>query len=195
MVALESLLLRGNIGVKLVLSRKCYAVNSLKHLVVLVALVVRAGALRQLERLDSSGCVKMRAGAKVDVFALLIEGEDSVVAKLLNALNLIGLVKLTHKLYSLVFTKNALFNKKIFLDYLLHLRLNIFEYFGSEGNLGIEILEKSGFGSRTYSLLCVWVKSFNRLSHNMRRCVTKNLFAFLILVSIKRYLGILRNLG
>ena len=177
MVALECLLLLLNIRVELVLGGEGYTVYSLKHLVVLVALVVCAGALSELECLDSAGGVKMRACAEVYILALLIEGENCVITEVVDSLYLVGLVELGHELECFSLGKGELLYEKIFLDDLLHLSFDILEDFGSEGNLGIEVLEVACIGSRADGLLGVGIKSLYRLSHDVSCGVTEYLRA------------------
>ena len=180
-VTLERLFLLLNVCVQLILRGECNAVYSLQHLVVLVALVVRAGTLCKLKCLDSAGGVKVGTCAKVGVLALSVDRDLCILGQLFNSLYLVGLVKALEQLNSLCSGNNLSGDKQIFLNDLLHLSLDLSKDVGGKGNLCVKVLEITCFGCRTDSLLGVGVESLNSLRHNVRCSVSEYLFAFLVL--------------
>ena len=136
----------------------------------------------------------MRTCAKVGEFALLIEGNLLALGKLFNKLNLIRLILFGHKLDSLVAGKGETLDKEIFLNDLLHFRLDVCEYFRGEGDVAVDIIVKARFDCGADGQLCCGMEALYRLRENVRRSVPENVLAVCICEGENFYVRIFTNL-
>ena len=148
-VALEGFFLLLQICVHFILRGICDTVDALEHLVLLVALPVSAGALRQLERLDSTCAEEVRSCAKVGKFTLAVEADNSILGELFDQLNLVGLVLFLHQRDRLCTGQLEALDLKIFFYDLFHLALNRFERICAKRNLGVDVIIVAVVDSRT----------------------------------------------
>ena len=166
-VALERLLLLDQVGVQLLLGREGHAVNALQHLVLLVALPVRPGALRQAEGLDRPGAEQVRPGAQVGELALPVKADGLALRQLLNQLHLVGLLPLGHQAHGLGPGELKALNPEIFLDNLLHLGLQRPQHLGGKGNLRIDVVIKAVLNGRTDRELGLRIEPLDGLCQNV----------------------------
>ena len=176
-VALLRLFHHGEMLLQHILRRESDTVNSLELLVRLIALPVSAGALEQLDRLDSAGGVEVRTRAEVSKITLTIERDLLALGKLLDELNLIRLVSLLHEGDSLVALESEALDEQILLNDLLHLGLDLREDVRRERDVAVDVIVEPGLDSRTDRELCLRVKSLDRLSEDMRSGVPEHALA------------------
>ena len=194
-VSLLCLLKHSEVLLESILLRESNSVYTLKHLIILVALPISTRALSKLERFYRSGSKKMRSRTKVCVFALLIEADNGIIGKLFDKLYLIRLILLLHKLNCFFSGKLESFYFKIFLYYLLHFALDIFEVLGSESSITIKIIIESALYCGPDSKLCLRIKAFYCLRENMRGGMSEDVLTFLVLKRKEAYLTILGKLS
>ena len=149
------------------------AVHTLEHLVLGFALPIRAGAGGQFQRLDSAGGEQVRAGTQIHEIAHLIEGNFLALGDAVDEEHLVGLALFFHQLLCLVAGQGEALQLLIFLDDLLHLRLNLSENLGGEGHLGIEIVVESVINSGSDGQFCLGIQAFYRLRQNVRCGMTE----------------------
>ena len=180
MVALAGLLQLGQMCLEGILGGESRAVDALQHLVVLVALPIRAGALGQLVRLDGAGGKHVRAGAEVDELALAVEADDRVIGQLVDQLHLVGLVALGHERDGLLPGQLKALDAQIFLDDLLHLALERGQHVGREGDLGVEVVVEAAVDSRADGQLGRGVEALDGLCEDMRSGVVEDVCTALV---------------
>ena len=130
----------------------------------------------------------MRACAKLGKLALLVEADVfALVGMLLDKLNLVDFSLVLIVFYCLIGSHFKSLKRKLFLNDLLHLRLNLFKILGEERLLNVKIVIETVCDRGAYRKLSFGIKSFDRLSHNMRRCVTEGLLCLLIVLKAEKF--------
>src|ERR1051325_3100064 len=153
MVALLRFLEHREVIVELLSSFECGAVNALELRILFVAFVVGTGDVGELERADVSGPHDVRAGAEIDEVAVAIERDFFVSRNVLDDVDL-ELARLRDRTKSTKFTtfrhgqslisRNFhAFERMVCFDFLLHLRLDLFEVFGRNPVSKIDIVIKT----------------------------------------------------
>ena len=85
-----------------------------------------------------------------------------------------------HQLLCLAAGEKESLDRQIFLDDLLHLRLDLRKNFGSEGGFGVDVIIEAVVDRRTDRQLCLGIKALHRLCKNVRCCVPEDLLALLV---------------
>ena len=160
MVALEGFFLLLQICVHFILRGICDTVDALEHLILLIALPVSTGALRQLERLDSACAEEVRSCAKIGEFTLAVEADNSILGELFDELNLVGLVLFLHQSDRLCTGQLEALDLEILFYDLFHLTLNCLERICAKRNLGVDVIIVAVVDSRTNCQLCSGIQSF-----------------------------------
>ena len=124
MVALLGLLEEGEVRLQLILGGESRAVDAREHLVVGIVFPVGARHAGELEGLEGLGIGEVRSDAHVDVIALLVEGDASVIGQVTDVLDLILLTALLHEGDGLLAGQLEDLELKVLLDDLLHLGLD-----------------------------------------------------------------------
>ena len=187
-VTLLCLLDRLKVSVKLSLLCESGCIDTLEHLVLFASTPVCARCRGQLERLDPACIGNVRACAKLGELALLVEADVfALVGVLLDKLNLVDFALVLIVFYRFVGSHFKFIKRKLFLDNLLHLRLNLFKIFGEERLLNVKIIIEAVCNRGAYRKLSFGIKSFDCLSHNMRCGVTEGLFSLLIVLKGKKF--------
>ena len=109
---------------KLLLSSKSHAVDTGEHLVLCIILPVSTALSGDLEGLKCLGITDMRSDTHIDVIALLIEADHSVIRQITDMLLLIFCASLVHEFYCFLTTENEGLEGKVLLRDLFHLRLD-----------------------------------------------------------------------
>ena len=169
MVALLGFLNAGQVSVQLVLGGECDAVNTLEHLPVAVTPPVSAAGVQQLEAvvLDASGVIQVGAGAQVGELALGVEGDGGIFRQILNQLHLIRLVLLLHIADGFCPGLLAADNGQPLLADFLHLRLNLFQMLGGEGEGGIKVIVPALVNGGADGQLHLGPQALDGLRHHM----------------------------
>ena len=170
----------GKIVVQLFLSRESRAVHALEHLVLLIALPVSAGALRQPERLDGAGRKQVRSCAQVGELALPVKADDFALRQFLNQLHLVRLVVFLHERDRFGAGQFKALDLLVLLDDLLHLRLNIVKDIGREGNIAVKVIVEAVLDGGTDGQLGFRIQTLDRLRQDMRSCVAENVLPVLV---------------
>ena len=123
--------------------------------------------------------------AKIGKLALSIKGYDGLCVKLLDELYLVRLVSFLHIRNSLVSRLCTALKSEVFLYYLFHLALDLFKYLGSKGYLGVKIIVKAVFNSRSYGKLRFGVEAFYCLRKYVAGSMSEGIFALLVLKCVK----------
>ena len=194
-VALLSLLHTLGICGKLVLLRKCYTVDTLKHLILGVALPVSSCALNELQRLDSSCREKMRSGAEVNEIAHSVEGDILALRHSADQQHFIGLACLLHQLYCLIARQNKSLHLCVFLDYALHLALDERQRLLSKRHIGVDIIVKAVVNRRSYRELCLGVQTFYGGCKHVRRGMPEYALALCVIKGQRLYVCAVRDLA
>ena len=170
MVALERLCLLGQILIELVLLRERDGVNSLEHLALAVAAPIRAAALRQLDgvALDAAGRVEVRAGAEIGKLALRVERDVRVKRKIVDELDLVGLVLLFHILDGFLARQLKALELQLFLADLAHLRLELFHDLRRKGKRRVEVIIEAVVDRRADGQLDLRMQPLDGLRQNVR---------------------------
>ncbi len=163
------LLNAGKVLIQLLLLREGDAVNTLERLAAAVAAPVGAVAGGELDRvaLYPACGIKVRSGAEVDEFALLIKADDRILRKVVYKLDLIRLVPLLHELDSFPARKLKALELELFLADLAHLALDFLHYFRSKGEGRVHIVIKAVLYCRTDGKLDLRVQAFDRLRQHV----------------------------
>ena len=177
MVALEGFRLLGQVLVEFLLGGERHAVDSLEHLILLVALPVCARALREFERLDKPCGEEVRSCAEVDEFALSVEADDLSLGQFVDQLNLIRLVPLGHEFNRLGAGQFEALDLQVFLDDFLHLGFEFGKDFGGKGDIRVDVIIEAVIHCRTDGEFCFGVQAFDCLRQNMRRGMAEEVFA------------------
>ena len=182
MVALLGLLEQAHVLVKLLLGGKGNAVHAREHLVVLVVFPIGTGNAGELEGLERLGIADVGTDAHVDVLALLVEGDASVLIEVADVLDLILLAALLHKGDSLGAGQLVHAKLEVLLHDLFHLVLD-----GGEIVLGdllaigqIDIVVEAVVGSRTIGKIGLGIEALDSLGHDMGSRVTNNVRYFVL---------------
>ena len=178
--------------VKLVLLRERGAVDTLEHLLGGVTAPVSARNVHQLDAvaLDTAGGVQMRTCAQVGEFALLVEGDRSVLGQVVDQLYLVRLLALLHELDSFLTRKLEALELFLLLADLAHLGLECVQMLLREGERCIEVVIEAVFDSRADGQLDLRVQTLYRLSEDVGNRVTVRVTVFLV---FKRVLVVLRH--
>ena len=180
-VTLFSLLHKLVICLKLLLRSESNTVDSGKHLVVLIVLPVCAGLLCDLKCLKRLCVAKVRTYAHIDIVALLIEADNSILCKIADMLNLVFFATALHKSNSLLTGKNVRLNRKVFLNYLAHFLFNVSKILISKLLIAkVYVIVEALFSCRTVSEYSLREKASYCLSHNVCRRVTKDVKLFFL---------------
>ena len=190
MIALLGFFHGGEVCGQLLFLRERRAVYALEHLVLAVALPVCAGALDQLERLDRAGCKQVRTCAEVHKVALLVEGDLLALGHAVDEQHLVGLALFLHQLLCLVAGQGEALELEIFLDDLLHLRLDRRQHGGVKGQIAVEVVVEAVVHGGTDRQLDFGVEALDRLRQNVRRGVAEDLLAFLVLKGVQLDLAV-----
>ncbi len=131
-VAAPRFLEMGEVGVELLLRGEGGAVDTLQHLVALVALEVRARALEQLERADLVGTLHVRAAAQVDEVAVAEDRDPLALRDVGETHELDLLATRGEDRGGLVAAHLAALERAALLDDARHLGLDLLEVLGGE---------------------------------------------------------------
>ena len=118
--------------------------------------------------------------AKVNKLALAVEADNSVFGKLLDELNLVGLVLFCHKCDSLCAGELKTLDAQVFAHDLLHFGFDILEDILGEGDLAVEVIVVAVVYCRTDGKLGLGVESLNSLSEDVGCGMAVNLLALFI---------------
>lgn len=152
-----------------------------EHLVVLVALPVRAGLLRDLESLERLGVGQVRADAHVDVVALLVEADLGVLGQVVDVLELVLFVALLHQLLGLFAAEDEGLDRQVFLDDLPHLGLDGGEVLVAELPVAqIHIVIEAVFGRGAVGEIGLGIEALDGLRHDVRGGVADDVQFFLL---------------
>ena len=111
--------------------RKCCTVNTAEHLILFIATPICTGALCQLKRLYALNLRDMRAGTKLNKFALLIKADFfAFCGVLFDKFYFVWLILFFHKLNCLIGRKLKAFYFRIFFYDVLHLFFDFFQIVG-----------------------------------------------------------------
>ena len=178
-VALLGLLNLLKVGIQLGLFRKRRTVDTLQHLVFLVAAPVGTGAGGELDGLDPSGIRQMGAGAQIHKIALTVEGDGLALGGvLLEQLQLIRLIR--HQLTGLLRRQKKLLNRKCFLDDFIHFLLNGGQILRQKRLFAVEIVIKSAVDGGADGQLGIREQTQHGLCQNVGRGMAVGLLAVLV---------------
>ena len=189
-IALLGIFNGGEVRGQLLLLRERRAVHALEHLVLAVALPVCAGALDQLERLDRAGCKQVWTCAEVHKVALLVEGDLLALGHAVDEQHLVGLALFLHQLLCLVAGQGEALELQIFLDDLLHLRLDGRQHGGVEGQIAVEVVVEAVVHGGADGQLDFGVEALDRLRQNVGRGVAEDLLALLVFKGVQRDIAV-----
>ena len=132
-----------------VLGRVGGTVDALELLVLLVATVIGASDVQELERLDLRGVTDVGAGAEVDELAVLIKGDGFAGGDVTEAADLVGILSAFED-QLLGFLAGALeaFELLVLLGDTAHLFLNFHEVLGRESVVEVEVVVEAVVGGR-----------------------------------------------
>ena len=184
-VALLCLLNGGKVCVHLLLGGVRNTVNALEHLVGLIALPIRARALRELDGANGSRGEKVRACAEVGELALTVEADHCIVGKLLDKLNLIRLILFGHKGDSLGARKLKTLDLKVFAHDLLHLVFDILKNILRKGDVAVKIVIVAVVDGRSNGELGFGIKALYCLRENVGCSVAVNTLALVVGKGVK----------
>ena len=142
------------------------AVHPGEHLVFGVTPPVGAGDGGELHRLHATGAQQMGAGAQVGEIPLLVKADVLPFSGVLgDQLLLVGLV--CHELLGFFRGQLKALQGQVFLDDLLHLRLNGRQVLGGEGLLHVEVVVEPVFNGRANGKLGAGVQPHHCLGHDV----------------------------
>ena len=167
------------ISVHVRILRKCRSVDTGEHLVLLVAPPVSARRRDELNCLKLTGRHEVRSCAEVHESALIVERDLSVLGKIADKLNLVGLALLFHELDRLGAGKRKSLELVVFLDDLLNLSLDLVEILAREGRC-IKIVVEAFVDRRSDSKLSLGIETLYSLCDNVRSGVAVCSLALLI---------------
>ena len=169
-VALLGLFDSGKILVELLFFREGHAVDSLERLAVGVAAPVGRVAGRQLDgvALDAAGRVEVRAGAEIGKLALRVERDVRVKRKIVDELDLVGLVLLFHILDGFLARQLKALKLQLFLADLAHLRLELFHDLRRKGKRRVEVIIEAVVDRRADGQLDLRMQPLDGLRQNVR---------------------------
>ena len=175
-VALLGLREQGEVLVHLLLVAEGDAVDAGEHLVLAVALPVRARDARQLERLERLRIQDVRAHAHVHVLALLVERDARVLGKVADVLDLVLLAALLHVLDGLRARELVRLELEVLLADLAHLVLDgrevVLRDLRALGELDV-VVEAVVRGGAVREVR-LGVQALDCLRHDVRRGVAKD---------------------
>ena len=167
-VAAGGLLHQLQVRVQLLLGGEGDAVDAGEHLVVLVALPVRAGLLGDLEGLQRLGVGQVRADAHVHVVALLEEGNLRVLRQVVDVLQLVLLVPLLHQRLGLRAGQNEGLDGQVLLHDLLHLGFDLRQILvGELGLAQIHVIVEAVVGRGAVGEVRVGIEALDGLRHDV----------------------------
>ena len=181
MIALFRLFEKFEIIVKLLLGCKSGALDSCEHLIVFVVFPVCARLPHNLERFKSLRVCEVRAYAHVDVFTLLIEGDDCVLVKVADMFDFIFFSSLFHQCNSLFARKRKRLDWQILFDDFLHFRLDAGKVIvGEFGFAEVYVVVKTFFVCGAVGKVCFGEKTLDCLRHDVCGGVTNHVQFFLL---------------
>ena len=122
----------------------------------------------------------MRTGTEIGKLALGIEADNLILRQVLDQFHFVRLVFLLKIRDRLIPRHRVLLNFQIFLDDLLHLRLDLLQIIRGKRRLSVHVIVESVCDGRTDRQLCLRIQSLDGLGHNVGCGVTERPFAFLI---------------
>ena len=178
-VALERFLLLLHILLQLACLRESNAVHAAQRIVFRLAAPVSTGGVRQLHRLYCARAHQVRAGAKVGVISLRINGKlPALFGILFQQFQLIRLV--CKQLAAFLQADDALLNRQIRLDDFLHLGFDGGELIRRKGRRTADIIVPAVFQRRADAEMCLGIKVLNCLCHDVRRRMPESVFPLIV---------------
>ena len=180
---------------KLILAAEGDAIDAGEHLVVLVALPIRARDAGELEGLERLGVEDMRANAHVDVLALLVEGDAGVLGKVADVLYLVLLATLLHVGNGLGAGQLVGLELEVLLADLGHLGLDLGEVLlGDLGALGqVDVVVEAVLGCGAKGKVRLGIQALDGLGHDVSRRVAHDV-KLLVLGALAHVTVVVENL-
>ena len=125
----------------------------------------------------------MRSGAEVHKLSLLVETDLSVFRKVFDKLYFVGFVFLFEVFNRLSSRLCKSCDGKIFFDDLFHFRLDLCKILSGDGFFAVNIVIETVVDRRSDGELHIRIKTFDRLSHDMRCGMTEGASASLTVKS------------
>src|SRR5579863_921674 len=178
--------------IEIFLREKRSPVDALQLRILLVTQPISTGYTQQLERLDFAGRRQMRTAAEVGELAGAIDRNLFIgLGELLDEMTLHEVALFFELLQSLLAGQKLARVGNVLLHQLLHLLFDLLQIFWSKRSGTIEIVEESGFGSRTVSKLGLRKKLENSRRQQMRGGMPVNLERLGIAVGQDAKIGVL----
>ena len=134
---------------ELILRRVSGAIDALELLVLLVATVIGAGDVQELERLDLRRVADVGAGTEVDELAVLIKGNGLAGGDVAEATDLVGvLAALTNQLLGFLAGALEALKLLVLLGDAAHLFFDLHEVLSREGMVEVEVVVEPVVGRR-----------------------------------------------
>src|SRR3984893_5371873 len=157
MVALLGFLLLVQKVVEVFLREKRRPINALQLRILLIAKPISAGDAEQFERLDFSSRRKMRSAAEVGELAGAIDRNLFIgLGELLDEMALHEVAFFFELFQASVARQKFARIGKVLLHQFLHLLFDCFQIFRGKWSGAIEIIEETGFGSRSVPEFGLW---------------------------------------
>ena len=165
---------------KFVLRLEGDAVDAGEHLVVLVGSPVSAGLRRHLESLQGLGVGDMRAGAHVDVVALLEEADLFVLVEVIDVLEFILCVPFRHQSLRLFAGQDEGLEREVLLDDLPHLVFDALQVFVRQLGLAqVDVIVEALVGRGSEREVRFRPQMLDGLCHDVGRRVADDFQLFL----------------
>ena len=117
--------------------------------------------------LDTAGGIHVGTGAEVRKLALLVEGNDGVLRKVVDKLHLVGLALLLHKLHCLLAGQLKALQLQLFLADLPHLCFQLLQLLLREGLGGVKVVVKAVVNAGADGQLHLRVQALHGLGQNV----------------------------
>ena len=179
MIPSDRLFQHGQMGFQLLVCAKGDPADSGQHLPAFIRFPVGAGKAGELKGFQSCSAGNMRAGAHVDIIALLIKVEFGILWQVVHMLQLIDFTALRQQFFRLFSGQGKRAEGQIFFADPAHLFFN-----GRKIGLSnlvvtrIDIIIESGFGGRTIRKMGAWIQAAHCLSHDVCGAVAQNMQFF-----------------
>ncbi len=166
---------------QLILVPEGYTIDTSEHLIIAVRSPVGTRGRGELEGLQRLGVTDVRAGAHVNVVALLEEADLRVLRQVVNMFEFILLMALRHEFFCVLTGQDEGLEGKVLLADLLHLILNFHEVLVGDLHVAeVDVIVKALVRGRSEAEVGLRPEVGHRLCHDMGGGVAENMELLLL---------------
>ena len=168
-------------------------IDALQHFVLAVATPICTGHLHELEDLEFARARYVRSAAQIREVSLTVKRNNFSCRNFADNFSLVVLADALEICNGFIARQRIALERNVLFHKFLHSSFDLFEIFGREGALKLEVVVKAIFNGRSDRHFSRRVKLLDSLSHQVRSRVTNQLKSFGVLCRDDGNVGIRLN--